>query len=88
MIALTCGLVDPAAEAGIELPPDELIKNDSIDKFKESHLRFWLFCRVQLGSVMPTPDAHWKNAEVIASLSDDELRTITLEQLIAKGLCV
>jgi hypothetical protein len=32
-----------------------------------------------------TPGEHWKNAEIIAKFTDEEISKATLEDLLAKG---
>ncbi len=72
-------LVSSAEEAGIAVPPDP-------DKFDaEAFPHFQVFCTVQLGRRM-TPGEDFGNARVIAALGLKEIKTITLEGLIAKGL--
>jgi len=76
-------LIAPAAtEAGIEVPPD-------LGNFDPEEYPHWtVFCNAQLGQPMPTPHAHWDNAKVIASISDEDIMNITVAQLIGKGLQV
>lgn len=80
MIAFARMLVPAAEEAGIKVPEDP-------ENFDESVYPYWnVFLTVQLGAPMPNWSAHWNNAKLIASLSDEEIRTITYQQLLDKGL--
>jgi hypothetical protein len=78
MMAFPCMLMEAARRAGIAVPPDP----DDFDP--EAFPHFYFFCLVQLNQPMPYAGVHWENAQIIASLSKAELRTITpakLEQL-------
>lgn len=82
MLAFPMLLVSPAQEAGITVP-----KN--LDDFDpEQFPRFHVFCCIQLGARMPSPTSHWDNAKVIASLTDDEVKTVTLDELVNRGLSI
>lgn len=73
-------MIAPAAEgAGMAVPPDP----DNYDK--EEYPHFFVFCQVQLGVPMQ-PNDHWENAKVIAKIPTDELKTLGLQDLVAKGL--
>lgn len=84
MIAFPSMLVKPAKAAGMETPLDPGTWEDEKDNFPH----FFVFCAVQLGARMPSPNSHWHNAEVIAQISDEEILTVTLEDLIARGLSI
>lgn len=82
MIAIPIMLVSPAEKAGMKVPEDP-------DNFKrEDYTHFFIFLTVQLGAPMPYPSAHWDNAKLIASLSDEEVKSVTYQQLLDKGLAV
>lgn len=83
MLAFPGMLAGPAKQAGISVP-DPI--PDDIQEFKETHRRFFLFCVVQLGQSLPHPTAHWNNAEVMASIPEDKLETITVGELLEAGL--
>ena len=84
MIAFAGMLLDAATKAGIACPedPDAF---ESIDEFKDSHPRFWMFCVCQLGASMPYPGVHFNNAKAIADIPEEELPTITFQQLEKRG---
>ena len=82
MIAFPAMLLEPARQAGMKTPPDADCFNG------ENFPHFAVFCNVQLGGPMPSPDAHWSNANVIAAIPDDKIKTVTFNQLIAAGLVV
>ena len=66
----------------MKVPPD-------VNDFKgEDFPHFAVFCTVQLGSPMPYPTAYWGNAEVIAAVPEDKIRTVTFNDLAAAGLAV
>lgn len=71
MIALPGLLIDPAREAGMSTPEDA----DNFDPAEFPH--FAVFCAYQLGRVLESPSGHWKNARVIAALTDDEARDVS-----------
>lgn len=74
------GMMMPAAEAaGIEVPYDP----ENFDK--EKFPKFHVFVRMQVGRPMPYSGCVFDNAKLIASLSDDQAKTITLEQLVERG---
>lgn len=81
MIAFAGLLVGPATEAGIKVPddPEEYDPNEFV--------HFHVFCNVQLGAPM-SPETPLANAIIIAQLTEAELRTLTLKQLIARGIAV
>lgn len=79
MIAIHIGLAGPAAEAGIEMPED--LENYNNDEY----LRWHIFCTMQLGVSMPTPTVHWDNAKVIAAIPEEQLKTITPQELFDMG---
>lgn len=79
MFAFPALLVSAATDAGMPVPPDP---NDFED---EKYPHFSVFCAVQLGRPM-VPGEHFDNAKIISGLTNEEIRTVTLEGLIAKGL--
>lgn len=98
MIVFPGLIVGAASEAGIKVPsPEEQEQFDKDcvyrswpaklrkDKFIETYAHWHVFCTVQLGRPMQHGE-QFENAKVIAALSDEEIKTVTLEQLINKGL--
>ncbi len=82
MIAFPSMLVGCAKEAGIDVP-------DDIENYDpESYMKWHIYNIVQLGQSLPYPSAHWHNAKVIAELSEQELKSVTFDDLIEKGLSV
>jgi hypothetical protein len=64
------GLVHAAQEAGIKLPPN-------VYTFSKSEFPHWsLLCDCQLDRPLPDAKAHYRNALVIASISDDTIQGI------------
>ena len=84
MIAFPFLLIEPAVRAGISVPEDE----DAVDKLnqvRETHPHWFVYAALQLGAPMPSPTAHWDNAEIIAKLSLEEIKVITVVDLLALG---
>ncbi len=79
MIAFQIMLVEPARQANIDVPDD--LDNYDEEKYK----RFHLLCCAQLGQPMPNPSSHFTNAEVIAKIPEDRIKTITFEELVEAG---
>lgn len=44
------------------------------------------FCAVQLGRRMGALNEHWDNAKVIAAIPDNEIKKVSLNDLIDLGL--
>ena len=68
-----------ARDAGIEVP------EDPEDYDKDKYPRWYIFCIMQLGASMPYPGVHFDNAKIIAEIKDDELETVTAQQLFDRG---
>lgn len=79
MLAFPGMLVPAATEAGIKVPYDP--ENYERDEFPHFHV----FVQIQLGRPMPYPGCVHDNARLIGSLSDDQAKTITPEQLVERG---
>lgn len=82
MLAFPSMLYGAATQAGMKTP--EFGDNDEYDREEFPH--FAVFCAVQLGRRMSDMSEHWGNAKVIAEIPDDEIRSVTLEDLIGRGL--
>ena len=72
-------LVVDSREAGISVPPDPFY----FDPTEYPH--FWLFCMVQMGRPFRHAEPR-HNAKVIATIQDKDLYTITMSELMDKGL--
>lgn len=79
MMAFPGMIVSAAEKAGMPVPPNP----DDFDPNDFPH--FQVFCYAQLGRGMK-PGEHWSNAEVIAGIPDDEIRSVTFADLIDRGL--
>ena len=79
MLAFTSMLVAPAAKAGMKVP----LNVEDYDR--EEFMHFHVYELMQIGRPLPHPAAHWDNAEVIAALSEDEVKQVTYTDLLAKG---
>lgn len=82
MLAFPSMLLSAAEQAGMKTP--ELDENDEFDRNKFPH--FAVFCAVQLCRPMISLGEHWDNAKVIAEIPEHEIRTISLEGLLKRGL--
>lgn len=80
MIVFAGMLASAAEKAGITVPPDP------DDFVPDDFLHFYIFCLVQLARPLSNWNEHWDNAKVIASLTPEECKTVTLEQLMDLGL--
>lgn len=75
-------LIPAAICAGISVPTN-------LDSFASSDYPHWsVFCLMQLGQPMPSAHAHFDNAGVVASISHDDIFTVTAEDLIARGFSI
>lgn len=83
MIAFPGILAEPATQAGIPVP-DDPDSFDSADN-RRNYPQFFIFCVMQLGAPMPTPNAAWENAEFIASIPVEKLKTMTAKQIVDEG---
>lgn len=79
MIAFPSMLISAAQNAGMAYPknPDKYSKN------KYPH--FFVFCHLQLGRRMQMGE-QFTNAEIIAKIPVEELKTMELTDFLAKGL--
>lgn len=80
MLAFPSMLVGAAEKAGMAVPPDP---DNFVDK---QYPHFAVFCNTQLARPMSDPSEHWHNAEVIASVPEDEIMRVTLLNLVKRGL--
>lgn len=84
MIAFIGLLVNPALEAGIKVPPVDVVEDAT--KFKGEDFPHWMvYVTMQLGSPMPSPTSHWENAKLVAGIPDDQIRCVTPKQLYKMG---
>jgi hypothetical protein len=80
MMAFAGMLVEAAEQAGMKVPPDP-------DEFVPTEFpHFHVFCNVQLARPLVMWGEHWENAKIVAAIPEADLQTITLQQLMAKGL--
>jgi hypothetical protein len=79
MIAFPGMLVKPAEKAGMKVPddPDNFSPGDFV--------HFTVFCNMQIGASMPYPSCVWDNAEVLAAIPEDELKTMLWCDIVARG---
>jgi len=81
MLAFPVMLKKPAEQAGIPTPDNA----DLYEEYKELYPHFFIFCRMQLGAPMPYPSVHFDNAKIVASIPEQELQTITHEEIVRRG---
>lgn len=81
MIAFPGMLVGAAEQAGMKVPPDPEGEFD-----REEFPHFYVFCALQIGRPLPNWSAHWNNAYLIASISDEDIRTFSFEDFLMLGL--
>lgn len=80
MIAFAVILVQAAEEAGMKVPPDP-------ENFEAEEYPHWnVFCVFQIGKAVRYHGEHFQNAEVIAKIPDDQIRTITYGGLLSLGV--
>ena len=79
MLALPTMLVSPATRAGIKCPSD--VENYDVNEFPH----FFVYARMQLGTSIPSPNSPWRNAEIIAAISDDKICKVTPKELVDLG---
>jgi len=74
------GMLIPAAErAKMKCPKDA----DKFDRNEFPH--FYVFCMMQLGRSLVNSSSHWSNAEIIAKIPDDSIKTVTPAELCEMG---
>lgn len=80
MLAFPSMIAKAAEEAGMKVPENP----DDFSPHEFPH--FQVFCSVQLGRRMNSMVEHWENAKVIAAIPDDEIKQVSVDDLIKLGL--
>ena len=80
MMAFPSMLESAAKQAGMSVPPEP---DDDFDIEKFPH--FHVFCLLQPCRPIQWGE-HWENAKIIAAIPAKKLKTMTLEDFLAKGL--
>jgi hypothetical protein len=80
MMILESMLIDAAGKAGMKVPPDA----DEFDAAEFPHFR--VFCNLQLCRPMKMDGEHFRNAEVIAQIPEERIKTMKLADFLAEGL--
>ena len=83
MLAFGSMLLGPAKEAGMKIPED--FDDENIEAIKESHVHFYIFCLLQLAKRMHSPTEHWENAKILAKIPEEELKKMSIADLIGRG---
>jgi hypothetical protein len=81
MIAFPTILASYAREAGMSVPDDP----DQFMEQREEFPHFAVYCLLQLGTSMPNAMSARTNADVIAALPAEEIKTMTLADFEARG---
>ena len=92
MLAFPGMLVSAAQKAGINVPPTldgtaEKAVTESVEDYKEHFPHFYVFCMVQLCQPMVMGE-QWDNARVVASVPTEDIKSVTVLDLIARGLSI
>lgn len=74
-------LANAAEKAGISVPDEP----DNFEDERNNHPHFYVFCKCQLGQPLPFPGCHHNNARLISSLSVEEVKVISFDELLLKG---
>lgn len=82
MLAFPSMLIKPAKAAGMKVP--DLSASEDWDENEFPH--FTVFCAVQLCRPMKMDGEHWRNAYIIAAVPDDLIESVTLQDLLSRGL--
>ena len=85
MIVFPQMLSNAAEQAGMKIPPSLGDKDFDVEACREAFPHFFVFCCVQLGRPCRHGE-HFENAKVIARLTDEQIVSVTLKQLIELGL--
>ena len=91
MIVFPFMLVAAAEQAGMKVPEcfgsdTDRAEDPDPDTFRVSHPHFFVFCALQLGRRMSSPAQHFYNANVIAAITEDRLKRMTVQDFIKAGV--
>lgn len=79
MMAFPEMIVGAAIQAGIKVPED-------LSEYDKQEYPHWnVYCMAQLGHRIPRCGCHWDNAKVIANITDDKIKLVTVQDLINLG---
>lgn len=81
MMVFPSQIASAAEQAGMKVPED--LDAEEFDCEKYPH--FAVFCNVQLCRPIQWGE-HWENAKIVAAVPEFEIKTITIDQLILRGL--
>jgi hypothetical protein len=85
MIAFAGMLLSAAEKAGMKVPGLDDIDESDLDKLKDRYPHFFCFCKLQLCRRMDW-DEPWENAQVIAKIPEDKIRTTTVDEFRQAGV--
>lgn len=86
MLVFESMIAKAAQEAGMKVPPDELLDEEKPENYTEEYPHFHCFCVLQLGRAMTGPTEHWENAKVIAAIPEEQLKTMKVEDFAKAGV--
>jgi hypothetical protein len=81
MLVYPSMIAEAARAAGMKVPDEP----DTGSWDPNDYPHFYVFCGVQLYRPIAWGE-HWENAKVVAAVRESDLRVITLEELIGRGL--
>lgn len=85
MIAFEGMLVEAAEQAGIKVPPEELLDADPGEGFDPmEYPHFHVFCALQLCRPIQWGE-HWDNAKIIAAIPEERLTEMVLQDFLELG---
>lgn len=76
MIVFPSMIAEAAERAGMKVPPNVDNVNFEPDSCKEEYPHFFAYCCLQLCRPIIWGN-HWQNAEIIAKVPEDKLKTMT-----------
>ena len=80
MIASPFMLIPMAKQAGMNTPPA-----DEEDYDRNEYPHFMVYSAMQCGRPIINARSHWTNAEIVASIPEDRIRTTTPHDLMSMG---
>lgn len=82
MMAFPSMLISPAKDAGIKCPNLDVTNEWDTEQFPH----FTVFCNLQLGRPMKMDGEQWRNAKIIATFTEEQIKVATLNDFLAAGL--
>lgn len=76
MLVYPFSLIPAAKEAGMACPDEEVANMSEVEEAKDSYPHFFVYCMLQLCRPI-TWGNHWHNAEIIAAVPAEQLKTMS-----------